>query len=410
MDGAVEKITQLTQNTQIQDDNPEQQGHRWSNPIWIVVQQGISQHSSPLSNLQGIPHVLEIIWNHVEKYWSSHVILGKQEQIRMYHPHHGEFCVKLDKRMPMFYGQEITWEDEGTLTFPEPSGINVNMMPFIMAATFEESFLPDYLEPYFDNLIVDGILKTRAGIMRAQMGKVCYLSVQESWIEENTSQRRPGLHTESPGKLTFTEQVKEMVEEDTKPEEQPQKATVADSKDLEKQAKVPEYGEDWEKDKQKSTETQESQQLSTMGRGSTQQFNGIHRWGMSLGYLQGGIYMASTVKNSCKIWDCQILTDEEEQGDIIGALGDIEHLRGFLPSSQEMDKDTMYWITDRTPHESLPVQERTHRQWFRLVTSGVSLWFQDHSTANVKGIVPDQNVTKIVKGSKFDENNLVLIE
>ena len=138
-------------------------------------------------------------------------------------------------------------------------------------------------------------------------------------------------------------------------------------------------------------------------------FTGIHGWGLFNGYLKGGIYLASTIRNSCKLWDCQVIPDEEEGRDIIGKFGDIEHLRKYIGPGEVMEENMMYWITDLTPHESLPLETRTYRQWFRLVTSRVSLWFQDHSTPNPLGIVPDPKITKIVKGSKFDEASLHIV-
>ena len=45
--------------------------------------------------------------------------------------------------------------------------------------------------------------------------------------------------------------------------------------------------------------------------------------------------------------------------------------------------------TDTTAHESLPVDEDTYRQYFRFVTSAVSVWYENHSTKNPLGIVPD---------------------
>ena len=74
-----------------------------------------------------------------------------------------------------------------------------------------------------------------------------------------------------------------------------------------------------------------------------------------------------------------------------------------------MDPNTMYWITDRTPHESLPLNNNTYRQYFRLVTHQVSLWFEDHSTKNPLGAVPDPIITKIVKGSKFGDHSLLKV-
>ena len=75
-----------------------------------------------------------------------------------------------------------------------------------------------------------------------------------------------------------------------------------------------------------------------------------------------------------------------------------------------MDANTLYWITDRTPHESLPLTAGTYRQYVRVVTSEVSLWFEEHSTKNPLGVVPDPSITKVVKGSKFVDNLSLLLD
>ena len=49
------------------------------------------------------------------------------------------------------------------------------------------------------------------------------------------------------------------------------------------------------------------------------------------------------------------------------------------------------------------------RQFFRLVTGPVSLWYQDHSTTNPLGVKPDPKVTKIVAGDKFSDEVLVIV-
>lgn len=90
-------------------------------------------------------------------------------------------------------------------------------------------------------------------------------------------------------------------------------------------------------------------------------------------------------------------------------MGDVEHLREFLPESETMKPNKMYWITDRTPHEALPLKAGCYRQYFRLVTSQVSVWFEEHSTKNPLGVVPDPTVTEIVKGSKFSKNWSLLL-
>ena len=70
----------------------------------------------------------------------------------------------------------------------------------------------------------------------------------------------------------------------------------------------------------------------------------------------------------------------------------------------------MYWITDKTPHESLPLKEKTMRQFFRIVTADVSFWFRDHSTPNPLGVLPDPEVTQIVSGDKFSADELEVVK
>ena len=63
-------------------------------------------------------------------------------------------------------------------------------------------------------------------------------------------------------------------------------------------------------------------------------------------------------------------------------------------------------ILSRTPHESLPLETSGYRQFFRLVTSQVSLWYRDHSTPNPLGVEPDPQITRVVVGDKFSEEGL----
>jgi len=62
-------------------------------------------------------------------------------------------------------------------------------------------------------------------------------------------------------------------------------------------------------------------------------------------------------------------------------------------------------MTDKTPHESLPIRSAddkiVYRQYFRLVVGDISAWFADHSTVNPMGIVPPETV-RIISGSKFE--------
>ena len=120
---------------------------------------------------------------------------------------------------------------------------------------------------------------------------------------------------------------------------------------------------------------------------------------------EGGIYMASNVADSCKLWDCQVIADRVNGPEIIGRNGDIEHLRSTLKRaeipSDTMEPNHLYWITDRTPHEVLPMKQDGYRQFVRVVCHEVGVWYEEHSTPNPFGLLPDPDITKIVKGSKF---------
>lgn len=175
---------------------------------------------------------------------------------------------------------------------------------------------------------------------RSERGRIGYLTIQESLVRKGQSQRRPGLHTEAPG-------------------------------------------------------------LVLLPGGEGIRVVSSH-WGMGdfcgeYDNLKGGIYMASSLSQSCRVWNVQI----DNPGEVTGHLGDIEHFRELLEAGSTMDANELFWITDRTPHESLPVKEGMYRQYFRFVTSGVTVWFENHSTKNPLGIRPDPRVTHVISGDKF---------
>ncbi len=111
---------------------------------------------------------------------------------------------------------------------------------------------------------------------------------------------------------------------------------------------------------------------------------------------RGGIYMASSVADSTRVWNVKVDKPQE----VVGTLGDLEHLRGRLGEGATLKAGELCWMTDATPHESLPLPKGTYRQYFRLVTSDVNVWYSKHSTPNPLGIKPGKMV-KIVDGDKF---------
>jgi len=100
--------------------------------------------------------------------------------------------------------------------------------------------------------------------------------------------------------------------------------------------------------------------------------------------------MANTVTGTCRVWDEYI----EETGE----LGDCSHLDLNPEDAIVLQSNSIYWIHDRTPHESLACPYNTPRQFFRLVTNNTSLWYSEHNTPNPLGVKPD---CEVVKGNKF---------
>lgn len=173
-----------------------------------------------------------------------------------------------------------------------------------------------------------------------ERGKVGYLTIHESFIDAGKTQRRQGLHIEAPG-------------------------TFCDIGDV--AAFTP------------ATE---------------------HHWGIGIFHsddkFTGGIYMASNVDGTSKVWDS--LVDKRVSG-IVDRHGGCEHLRNIIGQGTELRKGELIWMTDCTPHEALPQTTSGVRQFFRIVTPYVSHWYADHSTENPKVPLPDH--VNVVHGNKF---------
>lgn len=74
----------------------------------------------------------------------------------------------------------------GHVVFPQSRRVNVNMMPIVLGDT---SSIPRDLRQYAE------IINT-CPISKSEYGKVGYLSIQESFVNQGQSQRRGGIHTE----------------------------------------------------------------------------------------------------------------------------------------------------------------------------------------------------------------------
>ena len=309
--------------------------------------EGVYDEECVLFSLNGLYYLLRKIWRHVKNYWKENVMRTKSMQDVV--TFEANMVSYLNLKNPGLFQHfqilSIRGFQVDEVFFPKSKGLNINMMPFILSRDFQECRLPRLLTPYWKFIISKCILTDE------QIGQVCYLTINESRIEEGHLQQRSRIHTEKIARLELCNGLIEGIHKG-QGNAWTQRESFYDSR----------FG-DFDQDCLK---------------------------------INGGIFMASNVADSCRVWDCQIMDDS-----CIGHLGDIEHLRSLLPESEVMEPNCLYWLTDRTPHESLPLKKKTYRQFFRLVTSQVSLWFEEHSTKNPLGVVPDPNITKIVKGSKF---------
>lgn len=103
--------------------------------------------------------------------------------------------------------------------------------------------------------------------------------------------------------------------------------------------------------------------------------------------IHGGIFCASNVANTTAVWNCQL---HDPQAHVIRRHGSIEHCRRLLGKpSKLLQAGEIIWMTDHTPHESLPMPYTSQRQFFRLVVGNVSAWFTEHNTPNPLGYQPN---------------------
>jgi len=259
-------------------------------------------------------------------------------------------------------GATIAFAHCDNVSFPAPSGLCCNMMPFVMG---DKATLPEEYHVYWKIIQKCVLTLVERASARERVG---YLTIHESIVQEGFSQRRPGLHTEG-----FTR--------------------------------------------------------APCDRGEVQDLPYWHAWGfghaMRPGKYHGGIFLASNVDDSCHVYNAVV---PEE---LVGKGGDVEHLRDVLnehfpnppkPRTRQpndidrygdhagcarhhahMEADLqsdwrptrgpislqageLFWMTDRTPHQSMPVKVGQPRQFFRLVTGGIDTWYAAHSTSNPLGV------------------------
>ena len=229
---------------------------------------------------------------------------------------------------------------QNPFTFPASSGLHINMMPIKI---FDDDTIPDHVKQY-TNLIRRCIINKYT-----DRDKIVYLTIDESSVPVGTTQRRPGLHIERPRKVTTSS-----------------RTLKSPTTTIDEYYKSEYYSLAW----------------------------GCGKW--LYGELPvDGIYMMSNLDNSCRIYpnlidDPEMITDDH---------GGCECLRNHLDEGENLQANTVYWMTDRTPHEALPVQASTpnsqavDRQFLRIVAGRISVWYSKHNTPNPCGLLPDAPIS-----------------
>ena len=153
-------------------------GKRILNPIARLLLIAVYDDNHPLSIFRGMRYLIQSIY----------------EMSRGYLEFIDDSYGFKEVQYPAYVSYSYRPAQKAEVTFPEPMGLNINMMPFIMSSDFENSKLPQYLKVYFRR-IVPHILSLNQG----EKDKIGFLTIQESMVEKGKCQRRPGLHVECPG-------------------------------------------------------------------------------------------------------------------------------------------------------------------------------------------------------------------
>lgn len=357
------------------------------NPLLSVLITGVCDEDSLLSMFAGVPQIMGKIWSHLLKYWWRFIYQGDPWDFDIADdgitpPFLCPFRIQLDRVVP-FFGHRV-FPTTTDYFFPEPTGINITMMPFTMACKFEETYLPDYLKPYWDGILGQHYIdesdsKYSQLVQQNERELVGYLTIREGLVKANETQGKTGLHTLNSGTIQVI----------------PDKAGHY--------VKVEEGSETWMDSRTVECKVGEGSFILDVDVASYDD-NGIldetdvHWVTENL----GGAFIATNVSNAYKLYNCCILQDDETFEDIIGDDGDIQFLKDVVPEdsgARVMEADKMYWITDRTPIMALPLKEDTHMQYIQLVTSKVAVWYEEHYTKNPRGMIPDPTITKVIKAT-----------
>jgi hypothetical protein len=320
--------------------------------VKTLIMLGTQQESSPLYFLKGHDTIWGVIFTDLDSISKQHV---EHEAIAYQVRHTAETmlssCAVLTKLHPLCY---MTYNDQVTakdLWFPAPQGLRINMMPIKYCSRGIYATVPPDCAQYI-SMIKRCSLDTVQ--YRGGNDHVMYLTVHEELVPVGQPHRRPGVHVERLGYMANG-------------------GRMLLREDMTDQQYKAEYGHcgDW-------------------GHGEWSDDTPID-----------GIYCASNVADSCKVWPVLIA----EPAQVTDQHGGLAHFREYLGASVMLPANALCWMTDRTPHETLPLQALAHdrtaeyvyRQFFRLVVGKLAVWYSQHNTPNPCGLLPDVPIVDVDK-------------
>ena len=295
-----------------------------STQIGVTLLAGVNDDESVWAKLRGTPHIVRLIFILAtnERRWRRCIRCPKttadddDEDGALYFTNLGS-------------AHSAFGSFSERIKFPPPTDIDINMMPFILATNFDDSKLPMYLKPYWrvirriseaeDYKLNYGRDFFRNPKAESEIGKVCFLTVHESFVDAGSTQRRPGLHVDCAGVVKFA---------GASGGETGGCEGAGDSWRLDYYHwgfggcyLIPRSKSKADDDDVETDEEYETVEIRSEGDYHYRVFT-------------GGIYMASTIDASCRAWNCKIIKDKASGREVIGKHGDIELLRNLLPPEQ----------------------------------------------------------------------------
>lgn len=389
----------------------------WS-PHLCMILQGSRDKNSPLHLLEGNEStIIRKIYENVIDLWNAYAIkrttpaymIGKVRALEA-HGRDSERIFHAGRAIPMrhmlipgvgrptYLGgskknrPQAAFAKCNLLEFPEPAiesednvpkirELNITMMPFIVG---DKDSLPKHVHRYYEGVI------QKCPVSSTEVGKIGYLTIREGLVRTEQTISAPNLHIESSSlrrtqkKIAGRDNLAPIHSTKASGTTSTSRKTESIMKSVDASLLLPQLAAD---------DINESE-------GGSFKAAWEHPWGRGTFYTpdeyEGGLYMASNMNDRFQVWDALI---DPTEGVVEEHSGSAEHIRPFLGKSTILKKNELVWLSDRTPHEALPLKEDGFRQFFQLVTSNVTIWYEDYYTPNPLVPLPD-HVT-VVKGKKY---------